>query len=166
LNKIEKNISDLGNKRIGPLLAKLAIPATIGMIANSLYNVVDTIFIGRGVGTLAIAGIGIVFPIQIIIMAIAQLFGMGAASMVSRSLGKKEYDRASNTVGNSFVASFVFGVLAAIIVFIFLNPILRMFGATENILPFARDYLSIITIGFIYFPFLVSSNNLVRAGRG
>jgi len=163
MNKIEKNISDLGNKRIGPLLAKLAIPTTIGMLANSLYNVVDTIFIGRGVGTLAIAGIGIVFPIQMIIMAIAQLFGMGAASMVSRSLGKKDFGRASNIVGNSFIASFVFGTFAAIIVFILLNPILRVFGATENILPFARDYLSIVTFGFIYFPFLVSTNNLIRA---
>ena len=163
MNKIEKNISDLGNKRIGPLLAKLAIPTTIGMIANSLYNVVDTIFIGRGVGTLAIAGIGIVFPIQIIIMAIAQLFGMGAASMVSRSLGKKDYGRASNIVGNSIIASFALGTFAAIIVFIFLNPILRVFGSTENILPFARDYLFIVTFGFIYFPFLVSTNNLVRA---
>ncbi len=163
MNKIEQNISDLGNKRIGPLLAKLAIPTTIGMLANSLYNVVDTIFIGRGVGTLAIAGIGIVFPIQMIIMAIAQLFGMGAASMVSRSLGKKDFGRASNIVGNSFIASFVFGTFAAIMVFILLNPILRVFGATENILPFARDYLSIVTFGFIYFPFLVSSNNLIRA---
>ena len=163
MNRIEQNISDLGNKRIGPLLAKLAIPTTIGMIANSLYNVVDTIFIGRGVGTLAIAGVGIVFPIQMIIMAIAQLFGMGAASMLSRSLGKKDYDRAANIAGNSFVASLAFGTFAAIIVFIFLNPILRVFGATENIMPFARDYLAVVAFGFIYFPFLVSSNNLVRA---
>ncbi|MCK5567154.1 MAG: MATE family efflux transporter [Actinomycetia bacterium] len=163
MNRIEKNISDLGSKRIGPLLAKLAIPTTIGMLANSLYNIVDTIFIGRGVGTLAIAGIGIVFPIQIIIMAIAQLFGMGAASMVSRSLGKKDYGRASNIVGNSFIASFIFGTFAAIMVFTLLNPILRVFGATESILPFARDYLSIVTFGFIFFPFLVSTNNLVRA---
>jgi len=163
LNRIEKNISDLGNKRIGPLLAKLAIPTTIGMLANSLYNVVDTIFIGRGVGTLAIAGIGIVFPIQMIIMAIAQLFGMGAASMISRSLGKKNYEKAANIAGNSFVAAFIFGTIAAILVFIFLNPILKMFGATENILPYARDYLSVVTFGFIYFPFLVSANNLIRA---
>ena len=121
------------------------------MIANSLYNVVDTIFIGRGVGTLAIAGIGIVFPIQMIIMAIAQLFGMRVASMLSRSLGKKDYDRASHIAGNSFIASFAFGTFAAIIVFISLNPILNAFGATENILPFARDYLFIVTFGFIYF---------------
>jgi len=163
MNRIEQNISDLGSKRIGPLLAKLAIPTTIGMLVNSLYNIVDTIFVGRGVGTLAIAGIGIVFPIQMIIMAIAMLFGMGAASMISRSLGKKDYDRASNIAGNSFIASFAFGTFAAIMVFIFLNPILRVFGATENILPFARDYLSIVTFGFIFFPFLVSTNNLVRA---
>jgi len=163
MNRIEKNISDLGSKRIGPLLAKLAIPSTIGLLVNSLYNVVDTIFVGRGVGTLAIAGIGIVFPIQMIIMAIAQLFGMGAASMVSRSLGKKNYDSASNIAANSFIASFALGIFAAIAVFIFLNPILRVFGATENILPFARDYLSIVTFGFIFFPFVVSSNNLIRA---
>jgi len=163
MNRIEQNISDLGSKRIGPLLAKLAVPSTIGLLVNSLYNVVDTIFVGRGVGTLAIAGIGIVFPIQMIIMAIAQLFGMGAASMVSRSLGKKDYYRASNIAGNSFIASFALGTFATIVVFILLNPILRVFGATENILPFARDYLSIVTFGFIFFPFVVSSNNLIRA---
>ena len=83
--------------------------------------------------------------------------------MVSRSLGNKNYGRASNIVGNSMFASFVFGAFAAVMVFIFLNPILRVFGATENILPFARDYLFIVTFGFIYFPFLVSTNNLVRA---
>lgn len=160
---MEQNLSDLENKRIGPLLAKLAIPTTIGMIANSLYNVVDTIFIGRGVGTLAIAGVGIVFPIQIIIMAIAQLFGMGAASMISRSLGKKDKERASNIAGNSFIASLCLGIVAAVTVFIFIDPILALFGATENIMPFAKEYLFIITFGFIYFPFLVSSNNLIRA---
>lgn len=68
-------------------MVKLAIPTTIGMISNSIYNLVDTIFIGRGIGTLAIAGVGIVFPIQIIVFAIAQLFGLGAASMLSRNLG-------------------------------------------------------------------------------
>jgi putative MATE family efflux protein len=163
MNRIEKNISDLGSKRIGPLLAKLAIPTTIAMLANSLYNIVDTIFVGRGVGTLAIAGLGIVFPIQIIVMAVAQLFGMGAASMISRSLGSKDYKRASNIAGNSFILSFIFGTLIAILVFLSLNPLLKLFGATENILPYSRDYLSVIAFGFVYFPFLVSSNNLIRA---
>ena len=144
-------------------MIKLAIPTTVGMISNSIYNLVDTIFIGRGVGTLAIAGVGIVFPIQIIVFAIAQLFGLGAASMLSRNLGKKKYEEASNIAGNSFLASFIFGIFSAVIIWVFLNPILKMFGATDSILPFARDYLSIIAIGFIYFPLMVSANHLIRA---
>jgi len=163
VEKLNKNISDLRNKKIVPLLAQLAIPSTIGMLANSLYSIVDTIFIGRGVGTLAIAGIGIVFPIHMIIMAIAQLVGLGAASIISRSLGKKDYRKAELTAGNSFLVIIVFGIIASTITFTFLNPILRVFGATEAILPYARDYLSIITFGFIFFPTLVSTNNLIRA---
>ncbi len=158
-----QNILDLKNKRIGPLLAKLSIPTTIGMLANSLYNIVDTIFIGRGVGTLAIAGIGIVFPVQMIIMALAQLIGLGSASMISRSLGGKDYKRAGLVAGNSFIAIAVIGIIISVVTLIFINPILKLFGATENILPYARDYLFIISFGFIYFPFMVSSNNLIRA---
>lgn len=158
-----QNIIDLENKRIGPLLAKLAIPTTIGMLANSLYNIVDTIFIGKGVGTLAIAAIGIVFPIQMIIMSLAQLIGLGAASMISRSLGKKDFDRAGITTGNSFIAITILGIVLSVIILVFMNPILRLFGATENILPYARDYLFVIAFGFLYFPFLVSTNNLIRA---
>jgi len=163
LKKLSQNIEHLENKRIGPLLAKLAIPTTIGMIANSLYNVVDTIFIGKGVGTLAIAGVGIVFPIQMIIMALAQLIGLGAASMVSRSLGKKNYDQAAQVAGNSFLAITILGVIVSAAVFVFMNPILKLFGATENIIPYAREYLFIVAFGFIFFPFLVSTNNLIRA---
>jgi len=163
LSNNNQNIIDLENKRIGPLLAKLAIPTTIGMLANSLYNIVDTIFIGKGVGTLAIAAIGIVFPIQMIIMSLAQLIGLGAASMISRSLGKKDFDRAGITTGNSFIAITILGIVLSVIILVFMNPILRLFGATENILPYARDYLFVIAFGFLYFPFLVSTNNLIRA---
>ena len=158
-----QNIIDLENKRIGPLLAKLSIPTTIGMLVNSLYNIVDTIFIGKGVGTLAIAAIGIVFPIQMIIMALAQLIGLGSASIISRNLGKKEYERAGLVAGNSFIAITVLGIIISVVVFMFMNPILRLFGATENILPYARDYLFIVAFGFVFFPFLVSTNNLIRA---
>ena len=130
-----QNIIDLENKRIGPLLAKLAIPTTIGMLVNSLYNIVDTIFIGKGVGTLAIAAIGIVFPIQMIIMSLAQLIGLGSASIISRSLGKKDFERAGLTIGNSFIAITILGIVFSVVIFIFMNPILRLFGATENIIP-------------------------------
>ncbi len=163
MQRITENIHNLENKRIGPLLAKLAIPTTIGMLANSLYNIVDTIFIGRGVGTLAIAGVGIVFPIQMIIMALAQLIGLGAASMVSRHLGKKNYGQAARVAANSFMAITILGVLISALVLLFINPILRIFGATDNIFPYARDYLSVIALGFVFFPFMVSTNNLIRA---
>jgi len=158
-----QDILDLKNKRIGPLLAKLSIPTTIGMLANSLYNIVDTIFIGRGVGTLAIAGVGIVFPVQVFIIALSQLIGWGSGSMVSRSLGKKDYEKAGLVAGNSFVSVAIIGLTASVVTLVFMNPILRLFGATENILPYARDYLFIVSFGFIYFPFMVSSNNLIRA---
>jgi len=158
-----RNLIDLRNKKIGPLLAKLAIPATVGMVSNSLYNIVDTIFIGRGVGTLAIAGVGIVFPIQIIVMAVAQLIGLGSASIISRSLGKKDYKRASIAAGNSFFAVLILGIIISAITFIFGDAILKLFGATENIIPFAREYLSIVAFGFIIFPLLVTANNLIRA---
>ncbi len=163
MDKVNQNIQHLEKKRIGPLLAKLAIPTTIGLVANSLYNIVDTIFIGRGVGTLAIAGVGIVFPIQMIIMALAQLIGLGAASMVSRSLGKKNYEHAARVAGNSFLAISILGIILTVLVFIFMAPLLRLFGATENIFPYAYDYLSVISFGFIFFPFLVSTNNVIRA---
>jgi putative MATE family efflux protein len=161
--KNKRNIDNLHNKRIGPLLAKLAIPATIGMLANSLYNVVDTIFIGRGIGTLAIAGVGIVFPIQMIVMASAQLVGLGSASMISRRLGEKDYEGASRVTANSFMAVTILGLVITAIALIFPDAILRLFGVTPNIYPYAREYLSTITLGFVFFPFLVSTNNLIRA---
>ncbi len=163
MNRENQNVGDLRNKKIGRLLAKLAIPTTIAMIANSLYNIVDTIFIGKGVGTLAIAGIGIVFPIQMIVMSLAQLIGLGSASMISRYLGRKDYKNAANVAGNSFLSIAILGIAVSAVVFIFMGPILKLFGASENILPYAGQYLSIIVFGFIYFPFMVSTNNIIRA---
>ncbi len=158
-----KNLTDLGSRKISSLLAKLAIPATIGITSATLYNIVDTIFIGRGVGTLAIAALGIVFPMWMIVMALAQLIGMGSASVLSRSLGKKDYERAYTVTGNSFLLVLILGIVCTAVVLIFLDPILILFGATENIMPYARDYLFITSFGFIYFPFIVASNNLIRS---
>ncbi len=163
MNGSNRNLIDLGTKKISSLLAKLAIPATIGIISATLYNVVDTIFIGRGVGTLAIAALGIVFPMWMIVMALAQLIGMGSASVLSRCLGKKDYERANTITGNSFLLVFILGIISTTVILSFLDPILILFGATENILPFARDYLFITSFGFIYFPFIVASNNLIRS---
>ncbi|SET73956.1 putative efflux protein, MATE family [Natronincola peptidivorans] len=159
---MEKN-HRLESQKITKLLMNLSLPATVGMLVNSLYNIVDTIFIGQGIGYLAIGGLTIAFPIQMIIMAVAQMVGIGAASVISRNLGAKNSDRANHVAGNSFIAVTFFGILICVIGLLFINPILRMFGATDILLPYAREYLQVILLGSIYFPFVVSSNSLIRA---
>jgi len=99
---MDKRSKMLANDSIGSLLFKLSLPAAIGMIVHALYNVVDAIFVGRGVGVMGIAGIAIGFPIQLAVMAIAQTIGIGAASIVSRSLGARNMERAEKTMGNAF----------------------------------------------------------------
>lgn len=153
----------LGNEKIGRLLLNMSLPATIAMIVNALYNVVDTIFIGRGVGTLAIGGLTIAFPIQMMIMAFAQMIGIGAASAVSISLGAGDVEKADRVAGNSFGAILLLSSLLVWIGLSFTEPILRLFGATDAILPYADAYISVIFMGSVFFSFTVSSNNLVRA---
>lgn len=153
----------LENEKMIKVLMNLSLPATVAMIVNALYNIVDTIFIGRGIGYLAIGGLAVAFPIQMVIMAIAQMVGIGAASIVSRCLGAKDFERADHVAGNSFLSVGVFGVMICVLGLIFINPLLRIFGATDILLPYAKEYLQVILIGSIYFPFAVSTNSLVRA---
>ncbi len=153
----------LGNEKISKLLFNMSMPATIAMIVNALYNIVDTIFIGRGVGTLAIGGLTIAFPIQMIIMAFAQMIGIGSASAISRSLGAGKIEKADHVAGNSFVAILALSSVLMSLGFMFTEPLLRIFGASDAILPYAKDYITIIFMGSVFFSFTVSSNNLVRA---
>jgi putative MATE family efflux protein len=133
------------------------------MIANALYNLVDTIFVGRGVGSLAIGALAITFPLQILIVAIAQTVGLGAGSAVSRSLGAGEVGRAKYVVGNSFFCIIVLSLTVSTIGLTFTEQILIFFGATQSILPYARDYIVVILWGLTFFSFAISSNNLIRA---
>ncbi len=153
----------LGNEKISKLLFNLSLPATIGMIVNALYNIIDTIFIGRGVGTLAIGGLTIAFPIQMLIMAFAQMVGIGSASAISRNLGAGNVEKADHVAGNSFVAILILSSVLMTLGFLFTDPLLRLFGASDTILPYAKDYITIILMGSVFFSFTVSSNNLVRA---
>lgn len=153
----------LGNEKISKLLFNLSLPATIGMIVNALYNIIDTIFIGRGVGTLAIGGLTIAFPIQMLIMAFAQMVGIGSASAISRNLGAGNVEKADHVAGNSFVAILILSSMLATLGLLFTEPLLRLFGASDTILPYAKDYITIILMGSVFFSFTVSSNNLVRA---
>lgn len=153
----------LENEKMSKLLMNLSLPATIGMIVNALYNIVDTIFIGRGVGYLGIGGLTVAFPIQMMIMAVAQMIGIGAASAISRSLGAKDIERADHVAGNSFLAVTFLGILICILGSIFVEPLLRLFGATDTLMPYGKEYIQVILLGSIYFPFVVSANNLIRA---
>ena len=144
----------LGTESIGKLLFKLSLPATIAIFVNILYNFVDTVFIGRGVGADAIGGLVIAIPFQTTVMAIGTMFGVGAASIISISLGSGDKESASKTIANSTtIASITSVLLIAIILFKF-DFWLELFGATEGLLQYASDYLSILLWGT---PFLVLS---------
>ncbi len=153
----------LENEKMSKLLMKLSLPATVGMLVNALYNIVDTIFIGRGVGYLGIGGLTVAFPIQMAIMAVAQMIGIGAASAISRSLGEGDLEKADHVAGNSYIAVVFLGIFIAVIGSVFKEPLLKIFGATDILLPYSIEYIEVILIGSIYFPFVVSANNLIRA---
>ncbi|MFW5872801.1 MAG: MATE family efflux transporter [bacterium] len=160
---MKQKVVRLGQEKVNKLLLRLSFPAVVGMVANALYNLVDTIFVGRGVGPLAIGALAIAFPLQMLIVAIAQTIGIGAGSAVSRSLGAGKVERAKCVVGNSFFCIIALSLTVSVIGLIFIEQILLFFGATQTILPYARDYVVVILWGLTFFSFAISSNNLIRA---
>ena len=160
---MNEHSKSLGEESIPKLLRKLSIPAAMGMMVNALYNFVDTVFLGRFVGTNAIGALAISFPIQMIIMGFGTMIGIGAASAASRALGAKETEKADNIVGNAFLAVVVIGLLLVTLGRQFLTPILNLFGATETLLPMAYDYMNIIFLGSIFLTISMVSNNIIRA---
>ncbi len=153
----------MGTEPIGKLLARLSVPAMIGMIVNALYNLVDTIFVGQGVGPLAIAALSIGFPIQMLIGAFAQMYGVGAASIVSRKLGEKDPEAAAAAAGTAITATIITGVIITVVGLLFLEPILIFFGATYDIVPYAVEYMSVILLGASFLSVSMCVNNLARA---
>lgn len=153
----------LGEEEVGPLLFKLSLPGIVGMLSHAFYNLVDTIYIGRGVGTDAIGGLAVAFPFQMLVVAFAGVIGIGAASMVSRNLGAGRRDYAYQSAANAFVLSVILGLTCSIFGLTFLNQLLRLFGATETLLSYSRDYLSIILTGTVFGTFAMVSNSLVRS---
>lgn len=153
----------LGEEKIGRLLLNLSLPATIGMLVQAMYNFVDTIFVGKGVGSMGIAGISISLPVQIFVMAFAQMFGIGGASVISRSLGERDHKKARRAAGNVMVFSVAFGLVMTLLGQFFLDQLLIMLGASEAIIPYAREYLGIILLGSAFFSFGMAMNHVVRA---
>ena len=130
--------TELGTERIGKLLMQYAIPAIIAMTASSLYNMVDSIFIGHGVGPLAISGLAITFPLMNLAAAFGSLVGVGASTLISVKLGQKDYTTAQQILGNVVSLNLIIGVLFTIVCLLFLDPILYFFGASEATLPYAK----------------------------
>ncbi len=153
----------MGTDQITPLLFKLSIPAMIGMISNALYNVIDTVFVGHGAGALAIGGLTIAFPFQLIIGAFALMYGVGVASVISRKLGEKKPEEAVAAASNAFLLTFITSLLILLIGEVFLTKILLFFGATEDILPHAIDYMRIILLGAPFLSFSMCANNILRS---
>ncbi|WP_099188382.1 MATE family efflux transporter [Tepidibacter mesophilus] len=144
-------------------LFKLSLPAIIGLLVSALYNIIDGIFIGKGAGPLAFGALTVAFPIQMVLTAVAQMVGMGASSVYSRALGEKDYEKAETVVGNAFLSNIVLGILMVSIGLMFIDPILLLFGATTEIMPYAKDYVSIILLGSLFNQFAMSTNSLIRA---
>jgi len=153
----------LANDPIGRLIWKLSFPAMVGMFVNGLYNLVDTIYIGHGMGSMGIAGLSVAFPVQMIIGGIGAMLGIGTASLISRSLGAKDYERARWAFGNNLLAILTAGVLFMAIGTIFLVPVLRAFGATDAIIPYASEYMSVIFLGSPLILGTMSLNNVIRS---
>lgn len=163
MNKVTTVENPLGYERVGRLLARYAIPSIIALIINSLYNMVDQIFIGQGVGMLGNGATNIIAPISTFAIAVAALFGDGLATYFSLQLGKGEPEKASRAGGNSIISGVVVSALLTVLVLVFLNPLCRIFGATDNIMPYALEYGRIIAYGFPCVIVAVIINGVVRA---
>ncbi|MCD6246464.1 MATE family efflux transporter, partial [candidate division WOR-3 bacterium] len=160
---MHKRTKMLAEEKIWSLLLKLSVPAMIGMIVNAFYNVVDTIFVGRGVGVRGIAAISIAFPIQMIVMAISLSVGIGSASIISRKWGAKDIDGAESTLGNALSLTVLLGIIIGVPSIVFAPQILKVFGASENIIGYSIVYLRIILSGIFFTLFTMVTNNIIRA---
>ena len=153
----------LGTAPIGKLLVEYSLPAIIAMTVVSLYNVIDSIFIGHGVGAMAIAGLAITFPLMNLIIAFCTLVGVGSATISSIYMGQKDTQRATYVLHNATILLLVNGVLVTIVTLIFLDPILLFFGASQETLPYARDFMQVILLANPIAYLFVGLNNLMRA---
>ena len=153
----------LGTERIGKLLTQYAIPAIIAMTASSLYNMADSIFIGHGVGPLAISGLALTFPLMNLAAAFGSLVGVGASTLVSVKLGQKDYEGANQVLGNVLVLNVLLGVAFTIVFLLLLDPILYFFGGSDATVGYARDYMVVILLGNVVTHLYLGLNAVLRS---
>lgn len=153
----------LGTEKIGKLAVQYAVPSVISLVINSLYNMVDQVFIGQGVGYLGNAATNVIMPMSLIVMAIAIMLGNGASAFMSLHLGKKQPKEAADGVGNMITLSMACSILLLILFEIFLEPLCTLFGATPDVMPYALEYGRIIVLGFPVFIVGINFSNIIRA---
>lgn len=161
----DKRLRALEYERVPKLLFRYSLPAVVGTMVNALYNIIDRIFIGQGVGDDAIAGLAITFPVLLFAQAFGMLVGVGASVRIAILLGQKDREKAEKVLGNSIYLTFFFNLLVAVFGYIFMDPLLELFGATPRIMPYAKNYLS-LTLGFNVFADLAFSYNAIIRTTG
>lgn len=153
----------LAEKPVGSLLMQYAIPAIVAMAASSVYNIIDGIFIGQGVGAEAIMGLALTGPLMSLTAAFGAMVGVGAATLMSVKLGQKDYGTAQKILGNVVIMNLTLGIVLGLLLLVFINPILRFFGASEVTLPYARNFMSIILVGNVVTHMYLGLNALLRS---
>lgn len=153
----------LAEKPVGSLLIQYAIPAIVAMAASSVYNIIDGIFIGQGVGAEAIMGLALTGPLMSLTAAFGAMVGVGAATLMSVKLGQKDYGTAQKILGNVVIMNLTLGIVLGLLLLVFINPILRFFGASDVTLPYARNFMSIILVGNVVTHMYLGLNALLRS---
>lgn len=159
----KKATLELGTKPVGKLLAQYALPAIIAMTAASLYNIIDRVFIGQVVGPMAISGLAITFPFMNLAAAFGAAVGVGASTTISVKLGQRDYDTAENILGNTITLNLIIGIVFGALCLIFLDPILRFFGASDATIPYAKDFMTVILAGNVFSHMYFGMNAVLRA---
>ena len=160
---MEEKQDFLGTAPLGKLMRKFAVPCTISLLVGALYNIVDQIFIGWGVGYLGNGATSVVFPLTVLALGLAVMIGDGACSFVSICFGKQNAKDANRAVGNAVTLSVLVGIVVMVLYYIFRDPLLTLFGATEANLPYARDYFAWIAAGIPIYVFGQAANPIIRA---
>ena len=153
----------LGTEKIGKLIWKYSLPAIVGTVVMALYNIIDRIFIGQGVGPLAISGLALTFPFMMLLMAFGLLIGAGSAARISITLGENNREKAEKILGNAFTLTLIISGSVIILSYIFMSDLLRLFGGTEKTIRYAEDFMRIIIPGGIFSALSFGFNNIMRA---
>ncbi|MGE0079374.1 MAG: MATE family efflux transporter [Bacteroidales bacterium] len=157
------NTQELGVSGVGKLLLQYSVPAIIATAAASLYNIIDRIFIGHGVGPMAISGLALTFPLMNILAAFGAMVGVGAATMVSIRLGQHNRKGATQILGNAVMLNIILGISVGLLTLVFLDPILFALGASHETLPYAREFMQVILLGNVFTHLYLGLNNIMRA---